>query len=199
MFCQTSTQDVRQTEPINNSVRKGDAIIMHVGDTILDAAVEAGIDEDWCLINNQSTCNAFINEKYLSNIRDVPYGKYLCVHCNAGVTHTNKIGDLPRYSDPIWYKPKGIANILSLGLVQNNYHVTCNSQYINEFVIHIPQRPTFNMTKAGLFYHDMSHLLNNKYAQIMVNNSHYPIPKVQDKKKRYTARDIRRADCAKRF
>ena len=91
---------------------------MHVVDIILDAAAEAGIDENWCLIDNQSTCNAFINIKYLSNIIDAPGGKYLRVHCKSGVTHTNKIGDLPGYSDPVWYNPKGIANILSLGLVQ---------------------------------------------------------------------------------
>ena len=46
MFFQTSTQEVRQTKYINNSLRKGDASIMHVGDTILAAAVEAGIDEN---------------------------------------------------------------------------------------------------------------------------------------------------------
>ena len=90
---------------------------MHVGDTILAAAVEAGIDKNWCLLDNQSTCNAFINGKYLSNIRDAPDGQYLRVHCNAGVTHTNKIGDIPGYYDPMWYNPKGIENILSLGLI----------------------------------------------------------------------------------
>ena len=91
----------RQNKSIKISVGKGDASIMHVGDTILAAAAEAGIDENWCLLNNQSTCNAFINVKYLLNIRDAPYGKYLRVHCNAGVTHTNKIGGLPGYSDPV--------------------------------------------------------------------------------------------------
>ena len=90
---------------------------MHVGNTILAAAVQAGIDENWCLLDNQLTCNEFINGKYLSNIRYAPDRKYLRVHCNAGVTHTNKIGDLLGYSDPVWYNPQGISNILSLGLV----------------------------------------------------------------------------------
>ena len=48
-------------QSINNSVRKGDTSITHVGDTILAAAAEAGIDENWFLLDNQSTCNAFIN------------------------------------------------------------------------------------------------------------------------------------------
>ena len=53
MFSQTSTQETQKTEYTKNSVRKGDASIMHVGYTILAAAAESGIDENWCLINNQ--------------------------------------------------------------------------------------------------------------------------------------------------
>ena len=84
-------------------------------------------------------------------------------------------------------------------MFQKNHPVTYNSRDGNEFVIHSPQRPTFNITKAGLFYHNMRHLLKNKYAHILVNDSHSPIPQVQDKKERYTARDIKRADRARRF
>ena len=124
---------------------------MHVGSTILSDAAEAGINENWYLLDNQLTCSSFINVEELSNIRDAPYGKYLHVHFNARVTHTNKIGDLPGYSGPAWYNPKGIANILSLGLVQKNYPVTYNSQDGNKFVIHSPQRPTFKITKDGKF------------------------------------------------
>ena len=108
------------------------------------------IDVNGCLIDNQSTHNAFINGKYLSNTINAPDGKCLCVHCNAGVTYTNKIGDIPGYSNHIWYNPKGIANTLSLGLVQKHHLVTYNSQNGDEFVFHSPQWPTFKMTKAGL-------------------------------------------------
>ena len=55
------------------------------------------------------------------------------------------------------------------------------------------------MTKAGLFYHDMRHLLNNKDMHIMVNDSHSPIPQMQDKKEKYTAHNIKRADRARQF
>ena len=50
-----------------------------------------------------------------------------------------------------------------------------------------------------MLYHDMRRLLKNKDAHIMVNDSHYPIPQVRDKKKRYTARDIKWADRSIRF
>ena len=91
---------------------------MHVGNTILAAAAESIINENWCLLDNQSTWNAFINKKYLSNIRDAPDGQYLRVHFNSGVTYTKKVGDLHRYYNTVWYNPKEISNILSFGLVQ---------------------------------------------------------------------------------
>ena len=45
----------------------------------------------------------------------------------------------------------------------------------------------------------MRNLLNNKYVHIMVNDPHSPIPQVQEKKKIYTARNIKRAGRAKWF
>ena len=42
MFCQTSKQEVLQTEPINKNMKKGNSSIMRVVNTILAAAVQAG-------------------------------------------------------------------------------------------------------------------------------------------------------------
>ena len=100
---------------------------------------------------------------------DANDGQYLYVHFNSGVRHINNISDPPGYSYPVWHNLKGISNILSLGMVHKNHLVPNNSQDGNEFVIQIPQRPKFNITKSGLFYHDMRHLLNNKDMHIMVN------------------------------
>ena len=68
---------------------------MRVGDTILAASPEANIDENGCLVDNQLICNAFINNKYLLNIRYDTDGKYLQVHCNIGMAYTNNIVALP--------------------------------------------------------------------------------------------------------
>ena len=84
-------------EPITDKVQevflhnKLNTNIMRVGDTILYAEAEAGIDENRRLLDNQPSCNTFINGKYLLNIRDAPDGQYLRVHCNAGVTYTNRL------------------------------------------------------------------------------------------------------------
>ena len=61
VFCQTSLQGFLQMEPITDeseemfSRNKHNTNIMHVGDTILDYVSESGIDENWCLFDNQST------------------------------------------------------------------------------------------------------------------------------------------------
>ena len=55
------------------------------------------------------------------------------------------------------------------------------------------------MTKAGLFYHYMRHLLKNQDAHILVKDSHSQIPQVQDKKERYTACNIKRSGRARQF
>ena len=125
-----------------------------------------------------------IQWKYLPNIIDAPDKQYICVHCNAGVTYTNNIGDLPGagvtytnnigdlpvYSNIFWYNPNVIANILSLLFLHKNHMVTYSIKYGNKFVVHIPQQLTFKTTKSGIFYHDMNHLLKNKNnTHIMVN------------------------------
>ena len=112
---------------------------MRVGYTILFYAEESGIDENWFLLNNQSTCNYFIDGKYLSIIIYSTDVKYLRVHYNEGVTYTNKIGVLPVYQNKVWCNTKGIENTLSLVLVQKHHTVKYNSQYENYFFVHIPQ------------------------------------------------------------
>ena len=57
----------------------------------------------------------------MSKVRDAPDGQYLRVHLNVGVNYAKNIGDLPGYSNPVWYNPKLIANTLSLGLVQKHH------------------------------------------------------------------------------
>ena len=83
---------------------------------------------------------------------------------------------------------------MPLIILQKHQLVTYNSKYDNEFVVHIPQRPIFNMAKAGIFSRNMRLLIKNNIAQIMVNDSHSPKPQVEEKKKRYTTSDVNRSD-----
>ena len=60
-------------------------------------AAESIIYENWCLLDDKSMYNSFINGKYLSKIRDAPDSQYLRVNCNSGLTYINNIGDLTGY------------------------------------------------------------------------------------------------------
>ena len=78
------------------------------------------------------------------------------IHCNAGVTSTNLIGDLVGYGT-VWYNSKGIANILSLAHVkEHGYCVTFDSSEGNSFHIHKEDGTfhVFNLSSKGLYYMD---------------------------------------------
>jgi hypothetical protein len=77
------------------------------------------------------------------------------IYCNAGVTSTDLIGDLPGYGT-VWYHPKGIANILLWSRVKSRYRVTYDSLNGNEFSVHKPDDSVhiFRESKRGLCFMD---------------------------------------------
>jgi hypothetical protein len=79
------------------------------------------------------------------------------IRCNAGLSHTNMVGDLDGYGT-VWYNPKGIANILSLSQVEKKYRVTYDSAIAKTFVVHKDDGSEcrFIQDKSGLFYMDMA-------------------------------------------
>ena len=80
------------------------------------------------------------------------------IHCNAGVTTTNMVGDLHGYGT-VWYHPNRIANILSLSHIKKNgCKVTYNSSDKNEFhVLKLDGKTwVFKESEHGLFYMDAS-------------------------------------------
>jgi hypothetical protein len=74
-----------------------------------------------------------MNKKLLKNIRNAK--RALSLHCNAGVTTLNKIGDLPGYGI-FWFYEDGSANILSLINVKKKYHMTYDSTARDCFEVH---------------------------------------------------------------
>jgi hypothetical protein len=91
------------------------------------------IPASWILLDNQSTVNVFSNKNLLRNIRTT--NRMMNILCNAGMTRTNMIGDLPGYDGEVWFNPKGIANILSLSDVEKHHRVTYNSSAEKSFIV----------------------------------------------------------------
>ena len=110
---------------------------------------------EWVLLDNQSTIDVFVNRRLLRNIRWV--NQYMYIHCTAGVTRTNLVGELPGYGT-VWFHPDGIANILSLSRVKTKYRITFDSDENNEFIVHKPDGSTRNFKESsrGLYYLDTS-------------------------------------------
>jgi hypothetical protein len=81
-------------------------------------------NENYLLLNNQSTINQVANPSLLTNIRRGE--KPIVVHCNAGSMKTDLIGELG--SMTVHHNPKSIANVLSLKSVASRHHVTYDSK-----------------------------------------------------------------------
>ena len=78
------------------------------------------IPDNWILLDSQSTVDIFCNPRLVENIHRVK--DRMKIQCNAGTQVTNLVGDLPGYG-PVWFDSRAIANVLSLKLVKEKYHI----------------------------------------------------------------------------
>ena len=149
---------IRTSGPVSNGVLFTNVDGEH-GEQDIEVSLkldESGkIPKSWILLDNQSTVDVFYNANLLRNIRKGE--KHMDIHCNAGVTSTNLVGDLPGYGT-VWYHPNGIANILSLAKMQERgYHIKYDSKDGNEFIIFKPDgsmRRVFKQSDRGLYFMD---------------------------------------------
>lgn len=138
----------------------GESFMFHTRGEVKHTSVTLNIKQNgpvsssWILLDNQSTVDVFHNGNLLENIR--PADGHMDIHCNAGVTSTNLVGDLPGYGE-VWYHPGGIANILSLSRVKNRGHrVIYDSHDGNEFRVSRKNGTTrvFKESSRGLYFMD---------------------------------------------
>ena len=160
--------------------------LTHTAETVFKTGSAAVLDS-WILLDNQSTVDVFHNAKLLRNIRQSD--SFMDIHCNAGVTSTNLIGDLPGYGT-VWYHPNGIANILSLTRVkEHGCKVTYDSDNGNCFRVVKPDGSirVFSQSERGLFY-----MPTDTDSVALVNT-------VDDNRSRYNNRDYSRAEFARKL
>ena len=138
---------------------------------------KAGIPKNWILLDSQSTVDVFSNASLLMNIWNAK--TILTLHCNAGKAIVTQKGDLKGYVT-VWYYPNGIANILSLHKVQENYRVTYDSSSMAGFEVHKPDGMTHMSTpsKRGLLFSDVKR-----------DNAHILVHTVGTIKNKYTAKE----------
>ncbi len=123
--------------------------------------------------------DVFYNKDLLHNIHESDH--YMDIHCNAGVTSTNMVGDLPGYGQ-VWFHEGGITNILSLARVREKYRVSYDSKKGSMFQVWKLDGSIkeFNESRQGLFYLDMAVTRASEVALVAT---------VEEKKSNYTTRD----------
>ena len=96
---------------------------------------------------------------------------------------------MPGYG-PVWFDSRAIANVLSLKLVKEKYHIQYNSDEKDGFVVTKPngERFKFIQSSSGLHYLDMTNLDPDKTVDtsLVVNT-------VAENEKNYTNNDYLRA------
>eukprot|EP00978_Attheya_sp_CCMP212_P031138 scaffold116611_cov32-Attheya_sp.AAC.1 len=99
------------------------------------------------------------------------------IHCNAGVTITNLVGDLAGYGT-VWYHPNGIANILSLKRMIKDRGLRPDGD-----------NRTFQSSPRGLLYY----MDAAKMTGVTLVNT------AKDNSSNYTSRDYSRALLARKI
>ena len=92
------------------------------------------ISTSYILLENQSKVDFLCNPNLLCNIR--ASHRTLHLRCNTGTIPVNQVGNLPRYGR-VRYQLKGIANILRLSNVADNYKywICSDSQENKNFIV----------------------------------------------------------------
>ena len=112
------------------------------------------IDENWILLDNQSTVDVFSNPNLLEpgSIHETD-GPALRITSTGGVSVTRMVGFLAGYGW-VWFYADGCANILSKHRVRKRYDVTCDDR-TSTYTVHAPHGPMrFVPSARGLHYYD---------------------------------------------
>ena len=148
------------------------------------------VPSSWILLDNQSTIDVFYNKALLTNIRKVP--TKMNIHCNAGISTTNMVGDLAGYGT-VWYHKNGIANILSLAKVSREHSVKFDSANGNKFEVKKKdgkgKTMTFKQSSNGLYFFDINE--NNRGIAMVTT--------VEKKMEKYTKKSIEQAKLARKI
>ena len=145
-----------------------------------------------CLVGDSGAgCSVISNRTMLTNIRKAPGNKLMRIHCNSGVVETNRIGDLAGYG-VVWYNPKGIANILSLGEASRKHRITMDSSIDNAIYLHLADdtMQRFECIDSGVYCYNLRRSNAHVFSSII---------SVKDQEQQYSALDVGRAKAARKL
>jgi hypothetical protein len=135
--------DTDDTGSYNNSANGTPYVADYIGhlESCFQVMATVGLKSDTLLLDSCLTVCLISNGSILHGIHMVNCHMHVC--CNAGVQLMNQIGYLGDFPEPVWYDPKGVANILSLFIVQKYYRFQYDSPKGNSFIVLMPNKMTF--------------------------------------------------------
>ena len=163
-----------------------DELIFHQSDSNSTCSRNV-IPAEWILLDSQSSIDVFCNQQLLTGIYKAD--STMRIRCNAGVKETNMRGYVTGYGW-VWYYPEGIANILSLSRVKEQYRVTYDSSAGNCFQVHKKDGKILNFREAArrLYYFDTAK--RDEEHSLLVNT-------VDDNISQFSAYDVANARKAR--
>jgi hypothetical protein len=164
-----------------------------------DTSSRRPICSDLVLLDSQSTVHLFSDPTHVKNIH--PAAHPIRVHCNKGALDTTHVADFGH--TPVFFDPRGIANVLSLYQLRQKFKVTYNSTDRGGVFKVFTQAGLveFKPTEKGL--HAINLRENPDAAYVLVNDaglaSPSPINTVRNNFEGFTKKQVQRATLARRL
>ena len=149
------------------------------------------INNEWILLDTQSTVSVFNNIQYLTNIRKSK--ETLRAITNGGYQDSDMIGEFPNLGT-VWYNRHSIANILSMHEVRRVCRVTMDTSIEPTLCVHRLDGSImkFEEQESGLYVFK---------PKINTSVNIYPactlVTTVEENKKMFTRRQVFNADLAR--
>jgi hypothetical protein len=128
---------------------------------------KGNVSKDYILLDNQSAHDTFYNPELLCNIKKAAGS--VIVRANGGQIKYDHTGVLPGYGT-VWYNPNGIANILSLGRVEDKGHLVEYSKGQFTVTNKRSKNVTIFQKQGGFFVHRVNITGGTAFVQTVEEN-----------------------------
>ena len=164
-FCPKKKRESEQQSNVNARVsdESQENKCVETSNVSFSFAQQKLISRDWLLLDNQSSVHIFCNKNLLEDIHETT--DKLVLMTNGGVL-TTKMKGRAKGIGWVWFHPKAITNILSLGLLEEMYRITYDSVKEKSFVVHKSEldHVKFKKNSNGLYIIDLSKRTGKEYS-----------------------------------
>jgi hypothetical protein len=210
---QASIQDVREEDEVvnvvsNTNTESNDYALLDEYDISHVACLLQGdhhvLPSNWLLLDSCSSVDIVMNRELLSDIRKV--NTPIRINCNSGYVVLDQQGKLGNYTEPVWFHPCGITNLISLHHVKRHFQLTMDTAQTDAIFLHSKdgKRIPFTPSEKGIYKYILPACQNITDLWNLLSSTSKPqettlIDTVEDRSKYYTKREIQQAQLARRI